>query len=158
MDASKTRLRLATADDLLLYFEWANDADVRRNSFTHEPISLVEHEAWFARNLASPDVLMLVVESSGTAVGQIRFDVDGAVATISFALAASARGRGLGRQLLRDGVRYLHASFPTVRVARGLVQPGNVASRRAFEAAGFAQVQRGPEEARWLVYDIQLGA
>lgn len=151
------RLRVATPADMLLYFEWANDPEVRRNSFTQRPISLAEHEAWFARKLKSADVLMLVLEIAGSPAGQIRFEVDGEIATIGFAVAAHARGRGLGTRLLSGGISRLHVSHPRVLVARGLVRPENRASRRAFESAGFTQVLADRDDGNPIVYEIEVG-
>ncbi len=149
-------LRLATAGDLLLYFEWANDPDVRKMSFDGNSIPIDAHRIWFARKLKSPDVLMLVLEAP-TPVGQIRFDVANDVALIGFSLARSARGRGLGSYLLRQGCLHLHARFPDVRTARGLVKAANIASRRAFEAAGFYVAAETRESSiPALTYDIDV--
>ena len=149
-------LRPATATDVLLYFEWANDPDVRKMSFDGNSIPIGDHRIWFARKLESPHVLMLVLEAPAP-VGQIRFDVANDVALIGFSLARHARGRGLGSYLLRQGGQHLHARFPDVRTARGLVKADNIASRRAFEAAGFhvaAETREAGVPA--LTYDIDL--
>lgn len=149
-------LRLATATDVLLYFEWANDPDVRKMSFDGNSIPIDAHRIWFARKLESPDVLMLVLEAP-TPVGQIRFDVANDVALIGFSLAGRARGRGLGSYLLRQGCQHLHARFPDVRTARGLVKAANIASRRAFEAAGFHVATETRESGvPALTYDIDV--
>lgn len=153
-----TLLRPTDADDALRYFEWTNDPEVRRNSFSVRSISLDEHRAWFARKLASPQVLMLVLETEGNPVGQIRFDVDGAVAFIGFSLLSAARGKGLGSYLLREGVRLLRSSHPEVLTVRGLVKGGNTPSQRAFVAAGFSCVSEssGDTGLRTLVYETQV--
>lgn len=149
-------LRLATATDVLLYFEWANDPDVRKVSFDGNAIPIDAHRIWFAKKLESPDVLMLVLEAP-TPVGQIRFDVANDLALIGFSLAGHARGRGFGSYLLRQGCQHLHARFPDVRTARGLVKAANIASRRAFEAAGFHVAAETHESGvPALIYDIDL--
>jgi len=155
-DAPTAYLRPATEADLLLYYEWANDLDVRAGSFGTEPIPLEQHRAWFARKLESASVLMLVLEAPEP-VGQVRFEVTNDVAMIGFSLAARARGRGLGSYLLRNGSHCLHTRFPNVRIARGLVKANNVASRRAFEAAGFQLVPATPDKGvPTVTYDIDL--
>ena len=40
-------IRLANEDDLLTYFEWANDKDVRANAINQDPILLEIHTKWF---------------------------------------------------------------------------------------------------------------
>lgn len=155
-DVPSPRLRPATAADLLLYFEWANEEDVRARSFDDAPIPIDAHRAWFAKKLKSRNALMLVVEAPGP-VGQIRFDVANDIAMIGFSVAAHARGRGLGSYMLRNGSVWFHAMFPNVRIARGLVKEDNVASRRAFEAAGFHLVPETADiRAPTVTYDIDL--
>src|SRR6185312_5091375 len=149
-------LRLATATDVLLYFEWANDPDVRKMSFDGNSIPIDAHRIWFARKLESPDVLMLVLEAPSP-VGQIRFDVANDVALIGFSLARRARGRGLGSYLLRQGCHHLLSRYPDVRTARGLVKAANIASRRAFEAAGFhVSTETWESGVPALTYDIDV--
>ena len=158
---SRPRLRRATADDMLWYFELANDAAVRRNSFTQRRITLEEHRSWFGQKLGCVDVLMLVLEIDDQPIGQIRFDIDGDVALIGFGVASYARGKGFGAYLLRDGIQHLHQVYPAVRIARGLVRPENVASRRAFETSGFQEANVIPSDAvsdnrQTVVYEIDI--
>lgn len=150
-------LRRARADDVLVYFEWTNDPEVRRNSFSARPILLDEHHDWFARKLASPDVVMLVLEIDSRSLGQIRFDVDGRVALIGFSLSSAARGKGLGSYLLREGISLLRDSHPDVLTVRGLVKADNTPSQRAFVAAGFRCVSKSSEsDVTTLVYETTL--
>ena len=39
--------RKATENDTMLYFNWANDLNVRKHSFSSEEIDLKEHKTWF---------------------------------------------------------------------------------------------------------------
>jgi RimJ/RimL family protein N-acetyltransferase len=130
-------LRKATLDDMSLYFEWANDLLVRQNAFNVEPIPYTAHEQWFARKLSSETTEMYVMEDNGVPVGQIRFDMEHSKATIDYSVAPHARGRGLGVVLLQEGIRALTMTHSEIESIHGAVKMANVASRRAFERAGF---------------------
>ncbi|MGI8509605.1 MAG: GNAT family N-acetyltransferase [Gemmatimonadaceae bacterium] len=150
-------LRRARADDVLVYFEWTNDSEVRRNSFSARAISLDEHQNWFSRKLGSPDAVMLVLEADSRPLGQIRFDVDGRIAIIGFSLSSAARGKGLGSYLLREGMSLLRDSHPDVLTVRGLVKADNTPSQRTFVAAGFRCVSKSSEsDVTTLVYETTL--
>jgi len=131
-------VRLATRDDLLLLFEWANDPLVRANSFTGEPITFPVHREWFRRAAGDPDCLLLIVlEGGGAPIGQARFNrVSAAEADISIALAAEWRGRGIGAQAI--AVTTAEASVKLkLRKVHAFVKPGNEPSQRAFLRAGY---------------------
>src|SRR6188474_950002 len=94
--------RVATHEDVLLLFEWANDPVVRANSFNSEPIMPATHVEWFARTLSDPNCLLLILlEAGGAPIGQARFNRTSArEAEISIALAAEWRGRGIGARAI----------------------------------------------------------
>lgn len=123
-----------------MLFEWANDPATRAASFDTAPIPWETHVAWLDRKLASSDcrVYILSLERERERpVGVVRFDgVLGEQADISVTVAPEARGRGLASRLLDASVKALLESTPVRRV-RAYVKPGNEASRRAFERAGF---------------------
>jgi hypothetical protein len=139
------RLRPAQAADLWLYHWWANDPQVRRQSFNSEPISLEQHRRWFAGRLGSPLALMRVLEDShGLPLGQIRLEretADAPRAVIGFSLDRLARGRGLAAPLLQLGLAELARCWDPAMEAYGEVRAYNPASCRAFVRAGF---QEGP--------------
>ncbi|MBI5482349.1 MAG: UDP-2,4-diacetamido-2,4,6-trideoxy-beta-L-altropyranose hydrolase [Deltaproteobacteria bacterium] len=130
-------LRRADAADLLLYHEWANDPDVRANSFSSDPIPLETHRRWFQRRLADPACFLYLLEEGGQAAAQIRFDLVAGGARVSFSVDRARRGHGLAAEVLRRGARRLAGDAPHGRLAFGLVKRGNGASLRAFRAAGY---------------------
>ncbi|GMV21731.1 MAG: hypothetical protein AMXMBFR57_16800 [Acidimicrobiia bacterium] len=120
---------------------WATDPMVRATAFSPEAIPRDAHDRWFAGRLADPATVMFIAESpTGHPVGQIRFDVnpEGA-ADVDVTIDPGHRGQGLGRQLIVEGVARLRALRPG-RAVRALVKASNMASRRAFEHAGFVLV------------------
>lgn len=127
-----------------LYFDWANDLDTRRQSFESAPISLVTHEAWFARKVTDPNALLLVFETDELVpVGQVRFEKqpDGE-AIIGVSVDAAFRGRGLAAQLLTEACQACQQHWGNVPVV-AYIKPRNQASIRAFLRAGFGE-EAGP--------------
>lgn len=139
------RLRPAQVEDLWLYHWWASDPEVRRQSFTSDPIPLEQHRRWFAGRLSSPLALLRVLEDGeGLPLGQIRLERMAQAddrAVIGFSLDRLARGRGLASQLLELGCAELARCWGGGVEAYGEVRADNPASCRAFLRAGF---QEGP--------------
>lgn len=132
--------RPATEDDVMLYFEWANDPKVRSNSFNAEPIALESHRKWFSGKLKSNGTLMFVCIVNKLPVGQIRFDeVTNGNFEIDFSIDSKYRGRQLGRRILSDGVRALMKKRSGVSSITGKVKDENEASKRSFSSAGFSK-------------------
>jgi RimJ/RimL family protein N-acetyltransferase len=107
-------------------------------------ISRDEHERWLAARIDSPASRVLIAEEAGRPVGQFRLerDEDGQV-EIGILTAPEARGRGVGRRLLRAGIAWARADAalaPAGFVA--LVRPENEPSLALFRGAGFAEVGR----------------
>ena len=128
-------LRPATDDDAELTWRWANDPEVRRQSFSSAPIPWEAHRAWFADRPAD----YVIAEVDGVPVGQVRFAGD-PVAEVGYLLDADARGRGLAAPLLVAACRWFRAAHPdTDVVAR--VKPDNAASIAALDLAGFEPME-----------------
>ncbi len=130
--------RLATAADVDLYFDWANDPDTRRQSFRTAPIPLDTHRAWFARRLTDPDALLLVFETDDQQpVGQVRFarEADAEI-VIGLSVDARFRGQGLAARLI-DMACLACAQHWGPGTVLAYIRPENQASLRSFARAGF---------------------
>ncbi|WP_020600226.1 GNAT family N-acetyltransferase [Spirosoma panaciterrae] len=134
--------RTARPTDAQLYFDWANDPDTRRQSFSSAPISLETHTAWFTRKLADPNALLLVfLSDTGQPVGQVRFertpvaDMPDEI-VISISVDANFRGKGLAPQLIRHACAICRERWEAVTI-HAYIKPDNQASIHAFERAGF---------------------
>jgi RimJ/RimL family protein N-acetyltransferase len=132
--ASELTVRPVREGDRRLLFEWASDPETRAQSFTSAPIAWEEHLSWFRHRVDADDVLMLIGELEGEPVGHVRFEHG----EVSVVVAPGHRGRGLASALIAAGT----AAYGGPAVAR--VKPENVASRRAFERAGYVLVDAGP--------------
>ena len=130
-------IRRATADDCRQYWVWVNDPAVRAAAFHSDPIDWDTHVRWFHERLASADTALFVIgDATGTPIGQVRFDrVSGEDAIVDVSLDAAWRGRGLAAEALRVACTALGDGAAGRIVAE--IREDNVASRRAFAAAGF---------------------
>lgn len=137
MLAGRLRLRPAGHEDARLLWEWRNDPELRAAAFNSDPIPWQSHLAWFDRRLKDPDCrIFIVLDEPGRAVGQVRFERDGEAAEIHLSVAPELRGRGWGSRLIRRATEEFSRSEGASRV-RAFVKTDNVASLRAFEAAGY---------------------
>ncbi|WP_232420767.1 GNAT family N-acetyltransferase [Leptospira vanthielii] len=127
-------VRKATEDDCKLLFDWANEPEVRKASFSTEKIEWSGHTNWFFQKLKNPNSLILIFEADGSPAGLIRFDKDTEqnYFLISFLLDEKFRGMSLGTTLISEGLAYLSSGQQGPIVCVGFVKKENVASQRAF--------------------------
>ena len=146
------RQRVATAADVALYFDWANDPETRRQSFSSTPINLTTHERWFSRKVVDPDALLLVFETNeGRPVGQVRFEkqADHEI-IIGLSVDAAFRGQGLAAAMIREGSEVCLERWTEADIV-AYIKPDNLASVRAFERAGFVRQDSGQPDRLRLV-------
>lgn len=135
-------LRKAASDDMDLLFEWANDADVRRNAFNTDAIPYDEHKKWFCGALADKDILQYIMCDGGQPVGQIRLNIEGKSAYIDYSIARSMRGKGLGSSILKLMEHEVIDNAPNIAELVGQVKYGNEPSAHAFEKCGYIRADR----------------
>lgn len=136
--AGALTMRPASAADSAQLFEWRNHAAVRAVSRQRDPIGAAEHAAWLAAVLADPARVLLIGLRGDAPVGVVRYDLAGSQAEVSIYLLAACMGQGLGGPLLAAAEAWLRVQRPAVRSIVAEVLPGNVASQRLFERAGFS--------------------
>ncbi|MGN0347093.1 MAG: GNAT family N-acetyltransferase [Lachnospiraceae bacterium] len=136
-------LRGANASDKKKIFEWANEAENRRNSFQQNPIPWEDHEVWFDKVLASEDTLLFVGMDFMKPVGTVRIHkTEDGIGEISYSVDADCRNQGIGKKLLFLLEKELlketgnHPKAP-VRKLVGKVKKENVASCHVFEHLGY---------------------
>lgn len=132
------RLRKVNEQDLPLLFRWANDRETRRLAFNAASISLEDHQSWFGKKLNDPNAYLYIFEYKNTPVGQIRFDV-GAEAVITYAIDEQFRGKGLGTEIIREGILGLRHDSGFNGPITGYVKKKNHGSNAIFLKLGFYQ-------------------
>ncbi len=135
--------RPATADDAEQLWSWANESAVREASFHPDPIPWEDHRTWLSSVITDPSRELWIVSLGGEKAGQVRFDRDRDSAVISISLDAACRGRGVGRYIIDQAVAQYFAHHQAERIMAD-IREENLASRRAFLAAGFEEI--GPTQ------------
>ena len=137
-DINEIHLRPANKEDIIIYYNWANDPAVRQNAVNTSTISWETHQTWFARKLRDVNSRLFVLEADSLPVGQIRFDRVGDEACIDYSIDSIVRGRGWGSRLVALGAN-LRQQIEPVRL-RAEVKAGNEASSAVFLRAGFTEI------------------
>lgn len=148
----KLRLRIATQEDVDLIYEWANDDDVRRNSFNTQKIEYADHCKWYANKLESDDTFIYVMMKDEEPVGQGRLELEDNKATISYFVDGKYRGMGYGKQLLKLLEKVVREEYPDIRELVGRVKHMNIPSKKAFIACGYSE----KELEEYLEYTLAL--
>lgn len=134
----RLNLRLATLEDATLYYNWANDPDVRNNSFNAQTIKFSDHEKWFTDKLQTKSSYLFVAHFNDKEIGQIRFDLNNrGEFEIDFSIEESHRGRGFGSELIKTGTSELIRNQQNTNRIIGRVKKENEASKKAFLNAGY---------------------
>ncbi len=138
----KMKFRRAKADDAELAFDWANDPEVRKYSYSKSEILWKDHVQWFTKKISDNFCKYFIVEIDSIPVGQIRFDLsddEPETYVISYLISKDWRGKGLGNSILVKGIQNLRTAHPVQKII-GYVQDLNIVSIKAFDRAGFKKI------------------
>lgn len=137
------KFRRAEAEDMRLYFDWANDPVVRAQSYHQGAISWEGHCDWFSKKIEAEDTLMLLfLTEQDEPVGQVRFErvkeeeADPQKAIVGISIALEFRGQGLASRLLQMATAWFQALHPETTV-EAWIKTTNPASKKAFTRAGY---------------------
>ncbi len=131
------QVRLANENDMKLYYEWANDKDVRAMAFHSEPISWENHQAWFNRRLNDRESCLCIAFVGNNPIGQVRFDkTEDSSYEIGISIAKEQRGKGYGKKMLMACMEYAQINCG-ISTFSSEVKVENTASNAMFIAAGF---------------------
>ena len=131
-------IRKITATDVHITFQWANDPELRSQSFNSDPILFENHQAWLNRKINDSSAFLYIFEYKNLPFGQVRFDV-GKDATISYSMDKDFRGRGWGQSMLKNAIeRFQQEPGSEIKIV-GYVKRENMSSNTIFEKLGFAK-------------------
>jgi RimJ/RimL family protein N-acetyltransferase len=139
-------LREALHSDAEILLQWRNDPVTRQHARSQTFVDAEEHIAWLSSCLADPKRFLLIAETlDGSPVGTVRFDfrVLDCTLEVSITVAPEYRGRQQAGALLKIGELWVTQRLGECTF-RAFIMPGNPASIRLFERAGYA---RSPEDA-----------
>jgi UDP-2,4-diacetamido-2,4,6-trideoxy-beta-L-altropyranose hydrolase len=146
LNAEPLHIRTAREDDCQQLWKWANDPDVRAVSFSSEQILWEQHIEWFRSKLNNSACVLQIATCGEIPAGQIRYDLDGDQAVVSISLDREFRGKGYGSLLIWRSAQALFDTT-TVTTIHAYVKQANEISVRAFEKAGYRNVERTTAEA-----------
>lgn len=140
-------LKVAEKHDAELLFYWANDEDVRNNSFNSQPILWKDHLVWLNGKLSSENTRMYILYYKKTPIGQIRFDRNQIEQwVIDYSIGIKFRGKGFGRKIINMGLKkFKNGNFV------GLVKNTNLASFKTFEKIGFDSEKASNFETKFIL-------
>lgn len=132
------RFRKATIDDRNLYFDWANDPDVRDQSYNSNSIDFESHSKWFKSKIEDRSCLMLVFQNEENLnVGQIRIQKENVnEALIGISVSVEHRGKSYAKEMLQLASDYFLGSNQGYKI-NAFIKKKNLISKYAFEKAGF---------------------
>ena len=134
-------LKIRPADwcDSAVTYLWVNNLQTRLMSFNTAIIKQDEHEAWFRESLSMPNRHIFICDDQITqeSIGIVRFDISGYCAVVSINLAPKMRGKNKAKFCLIGAVDALVRDRPELETIKAKIKIVNIASRRAFESAGF---------------------
>jgi UDP-2,4-diacetamido-2,4,6-trideoxy-beta-L-altropyranose hydrolase len=128
--------RNANRDNLQLFFNWANDPEVRNNSYNSNAISLEEHTNWYLQKLDDRNTKFYIAEVKTQPAGMVRFDSKEDHAIVSILIDKNFRGLGLASTLLQDCCRFYFETES--KPIHAYIKNSNMASIHSFKKAGFS--------------------
>jgi len=118
-------------------FDLVNDSEVRRNSFSTDPISLEEHTRWLQKVLDDSSVQLYTVRSNThELIAQVRFNKIDKKAIISLSISQDFRGKSLATKIIRKGCEIFLTSHPKALI-EAQIKEENIASQKSFAKADF---------------------
>ncbi|MDB4761665.1 UDP-2,4-diacetamido-2,4,6-trideoxy-beta-L-altropyranose hydrolase [bacterium] len=143
LSGSEVIVREAKLEDRDQYFVWANNLEVRKNSFSHDPISKDAHARWFSNRINTYySCLLVVVDFEGNDLGQVRFDFDEQKQgwIVDFSIDSSFRGCGYGKSALVEGLFWMRQKHEGRLLILADVLDINPVSKRLFSEVGFKRI------------------
>lgn len=128
--------RNADQEDLMIYYNWTNDAEVRKYSYNSNPVNLESHTAWFQRKIQDPNVLMLIFANSrNELIGQARIESINEESIIGVSVDVNHRGKGYASRIIElTSAKFYEMKKKSISA---YIKVENIASIKAFEEAGY---------------------
>jgi RimJ/RimL family protein N-acetyltransferase len=135
-DGRPISLRQATADDVMLIYEWQGHPDTRRFARSPEVPRLAEHRTWFTSRLASKDCIFSIIMHGEEPAGVLRLDRlrDRSSEAWEVSILTAPEKKRLG--LATAALGLARGRLPDAELLAEVL-PGNEASHRLFLEAGY---------------------
>lgn len=135
-------LRFAEERDCDLLFSWANDCDVRKNSFNADCILYKDHKKWFYEKIRAENNFIFIYCLDETPIGQIRIDIKDKTGIIDYSIDKKFRGKGFGESMMRELIEKIKFSNMGLDKLIGQVRIDNIPSQVIFKKLKFNEIKR----------------
>jgi len=136
---------LAVEEQVDLYFNWANDPEVRKFSFQQSVIKYEDHVPWFTSKIKDPRFkFYLFKNQKGEPVGQVRINRSDEETIIGISIDVNHRGFGYGTKMLVLACSDYFNSEKTTGIT-AYIKSENAASISIFKKAGFVETNSSNE-------------
>ena len=115
-----------------ILFNWANDEEVRGNSFNKEKIKYEDHYKWFNNKLESKGSYIFIAYIEDVPIGQIRLDLQENNGIISYSVSKDFRGKGYGEAIVRMLDSKIKEKSINVNKLIAYVKHDNIPSQKIF--------------------------
>jgi RimJ/RimL family protein N-acetyltransferase len=153
-------LRKVQKEDCRDLYQWRDSPEARKFSLNTGKITYEKHIQWFDSSLNNPARTIYIALCNMNKIGQIRFDEMDDTARVSIIVKDDERGKGYGKEIIQDGTRKYLSEKKRIRKVIAEIKPENVASRRAFEKAGYELSGIGEQALEYMLrrqkYDAAL--
>ena len=137
-NADKFELLEATMEDIDLLFEWSNESECRKNSFSSEQIEYSEHKKWFLNKMNDENCKIYLYALNNDKIGQVRLELQGSTGLIGYSIKREYRGKGHGCKILSLLESKLENTDGTkIKYLIGKVKIENQASQKVFEKLNY---------------------
>ncbi|HTN20540.1 MAG TPA: GNAT family N-acetyltransferase [Pelobium sp.] len=151
--ANSTFLRKASVNDTLLTFNWANNKEIRKYSFTKTAIALEEHSKWFQKKIESHTCYYYILCKGNQKIGSIRLDVNTKnEGLISYLIDPIFQGKGYGAIILEKLELIIKELNLNLKKIKGQVLHENQASVKIFRKLAYQEF----EEEQNLIFEKEL--
>lgn len=135
--ADNVYLRPAATSDVRMFFDWANEPAVRKNSFNTAEIVWENHVKWFHKVLSDDDTKIFVLMVNENPVGQVRLAREEHRWLISYSIAVECRGQGYGKLLLQMMEKEMSNNGYKGKELLAEIKSDNIASQRILNGRGY---------------------
>ncbi|MBO7459060.1 MAG: GNAT family N-acetyltransferase [Paludibacteraceae bacterium] len=135
------KLRKIEPNDLPFLYQWENDATVWADGANHNPLSqqdLRDYIASTSGDIYADGQLRLIIEDEATmgCIDLFDFDPRNRRAAIGMYIAPEYRGKGFGRQALKQLEEYAFGHL-NLRVLYAVIATNNTACSALYRSAGY---------------------
>jgi L-amino acid N-acyltransferase YncA len=128
----------ATKDDIVEIYNLLHRKFIQKYSSNSEKYEWEKHKKWYEFLIRSPYYEIYVIkDNSNKVIGQLKFEIDGEIATLNIFIEEDKRGVGLGKKLLEESTKLLKLEKKEIKLIVSYILEENDISQSLFENLGY---------------------